>query len=161
MGIRVLLDSDKNTTPGWKFNEYEMKGVPLRIELGPRDLQNNIVMVSRRDTLEKFQLSIEELETKIPELLEDVHNTMFEKALKNREEKTFLVEDYEQFKKMMSEKQGFAKTMWCGDAECEKRVKEETAATIRCIPFEQENLGDVCPFCGKPAKHMVYIAKAY
>ncbi|MGP1488518.1 MAG: proline--tRNA ligase [Peptoanaerobacter stomatis] len=161
LGIRVLLDSDKNTTPGWKFNEYEMKGVPLRIELGPRDLQNNIVMVSRRDTLEKFQLSIEELETKIPELLDNVHNTMFEKALKNREEKTFLVEDYEQFKKMMSEKPGFAKTMWCGDAECEKKVKEETAATIRCIPFEQENLADVCPFCGKPAKHMVYIAKAY
>ncbi|EJU23374.1 proline--tRNA ligase [Peptoanaerobacter stomatis] len=161
LGIRVLLDSDKNTTPGWKFNEYEMKGVPLRIELGPRDLQNNIVMVSRRDTLEKFQLSIGELETKIPELLDNVHNTMFEKALKNREEKTFLVEDYEQFKKMMSEKPGFVKTMWCGDAECEKRVKEETAATIRCIPFEQENLADVCPFCGKPAKHMVYIAKAY
>ena len=138
-----------------------MKGVPLRIEIGPRDLQNNIVSISRRDTLEKGQLDINELTTQVPNMLDEIQQGLFDKALKNREEKTFSFKTYDEFKERMNTNQGFAKTMWCGDEECEKKIKEETAVTIRCIPFEQENLGDTCPFCGKPAKHMVYMAKAY
>ena len=161
IGIRVKLDDDEKNSTGWKFNEYEMKGVPLRIEIGPRDLQNNIVSISRRDTLEKGQLDINELTTQVPNMLDEIQQGLFDKALKNREEKTFSFKTYDEFKERMNTNQGFAKTMWCGDEECEKKIKEEIAVTIRCIPFEQENLGDTCPFCGKPAKHMVYMAKAY
>lgn len=161
LGIRVKLDDDAKNSTGWKFNEYEMKGVPLRIEIGPRDLQNNIVSISRRDTLEKGQLDIDQLTKQVPAMLDEIQQGLFEKALKNREEKTFTFKTYDEFKKRMETNQGFAKTMWCGDADCEKKVKNETGATIRCIPFEQENLGDTCPFCGREAKHMVYMAKAY
>ena len=161
LGVRVELDDDAKNSTGWKFNEYEMKGVPLRIEIGPRDIQNNIVSISRRDTLEKDQISIDDIKNSVPELLSDIQKGLFEKALKNRQEKTFVCNDYEEFKYRMEQSPGFAKAMWCGDASCEKKVKEDTAATIRCIPFEQEKISDVCPFCGKEAKHMVYLAKAY
>ncbi|MDO4719819.1 MAG: proline--tRNA ligase [Peptostreptococcaceae bacterium] len=160
-GIRVHLDDDANNSPGWKFNQYEMKGVPLRIEIGPRDIENGVVMMARRDTLEKESYPIENLAQTVSSLLENIHQTMFEKAKTRREEKTFTFKDYEEFKEKLAQVQGFGKGMWCGEESCEAKVKEDTAATIRCIPFEQENLGDVCQFCGKPAKHMVYIAKAY
>ncbi|WP_372999219.1 proline--tRNA ligase [Lutispora sp.] len=159
--FRVEFDDRDTYSPGWKFNYWEMKGVPLRLEIGPKDIEKGQVTAVRRDTLEKFTLPMEGLTEKIQEILDDIHQTMFNNALKNREEKTYTTTDYEEIKKIMKETPGFVKTMWCGSRECEDKLKEETAATIRCLPFEQEHLGDTCPFCGKKAEHMIYIAKAY
>lgn len=161
IGLRVDLDDNENYSPGWKFNEYEMKGVPVRIEIGPRDIKNNQVMVARRDTLEKEAISMDGLAENISNLLNTIQKDMLEKARKHRDANTYYVESFDDFKEKMAEKPGFAKAMWCGDRECEEHVKAETSATIRCIPFEQEDLGDKCHFCGKEAKHMVYVAKAY
>lgn len=160
-GVRVKLDDSTEYSPGWKFNEYEMKGVPIRLEVGPRDIENGVLMAARRDTLEKVVLEREGATENVKRLLDIIHDDMLEKARKNRDDQTFVIDSYESFKIKMIESPGFAKTMWCGDEACEASVKEETGVTIRCIPFEQENLGDTCPFCGKPAKHMVYMAKAY
>lgn len=159
--FRVEFDDRDTYSPGWKFNYWEMKGVPLRLEIGPKDIEKNQVTAVRRDTLEKFTLSMDGLTEKIGEILDDIHQTMFNNALKNREQKTYTTTDYEEIKRIMKETPGFVKTMWCGSRECEDKLKEETAATIRCLPFEQEHLGDTCPFCGKKAEKMVYIAKAY
>jgi len=159
--FRVEFDDRDTYSPGWKFNYWEMKGVPLRLEIGPKDIEKGQVTAVRRDTLEKFTLPMEGLTEKIKEILDDIHQTMFNNALKNREAKTYTTTDYEEIKRIMKETPGFVKTMWCGSRECEDKLKEETAATIRCLPFEQEHLGDTCPFCGKKAEHMVYIAKAY
>ncbi len=159
--FRVEIDQRDEYSAGWKFNYWEMKGVPLRLEVGPRDIEKNQVTAVRRDTLEKFTLPMEGLSEKIAELLDDIHNSMFKIALENREKKTFISNDYNEIKTMMKENKGFIKIMWCGESECEDKLKEETSATIRCIPFDQENLGDICPMCGKKAEYMVVIAKAY
>jgi len=159
--FRVEMDDRDTYSPGWKFNEWEMKGVPVRMEIGPRDIENNQVTIVRRDTLEKFTASMDNLTGTISGLLDDIHDTMFNKALKNREEKTYTTTDYEEFKRIMHETPGFVKTMWCGSGECEDKLKEETGATIRCIPFEQEHVGDKCLICGGKAETMVYVAKAY
>lgn len=158
---RVELDAREEYSAGWKFNEWEMKGVPLRLEIGPRDIENNQVTAVRRDTLEKFTLPIDNLAEKIEEILEDIHNTMYKIAAENRAKKTFSTVDYEEIKRIFKENPGFIKTMWCESDECENKLKADTGATIRCIPFEQEHIGDVCPMCGKKATKMVYIAKAY
>ncbi|MDK2867763.1 MAG: prolyl-tRNA synthetase [Clostridiales bacterium] len=160
-GIRVKLDDSTSNSPGWKFNEYEMKGVPLRVEIGPRDIENGVAMVARRDNHVKESYALEGFAAQMQALLDQVHGDMLERARVSRDEKTFTFETYEEFKQKMTEAPGFAKTMWCGDEACEAKVKADTGVTIRCIPFEQENLGDTCPFCGKPAKEMVYMAKAY
>jgi len=160
-GIRVELDDDENYSPGWKFNEYEMKGVPVRIEIGPRDIEKNQVMAARRDTLEKSVISMDNIEKSIKDLLEEIHHNMFQRAKRHRDENTYDITGLEDFIEKMDNKPGFVKAMWCGTRECEDHIKEKTGATIRCIPFEQENLGDKCHFCGKEAKHMVYVAKAY
>lgn len=159
--FRVEMDDRDTYSPGWKFNYWEMKGVPLRLEIGPKDIEKNQVTAVRRDTLEKFTISMDGLTQKIGEILDDIHQNMFNMALKNREEKTYTTTDYEEIKRIMKETPGFVKTMWCGSRECEDKLKEETSATIRCLPFEQEELGDTCPFCGKKAEHMIYVAKAY
>ncbi|MBB6217430.1 prolyl-tRNA synthetase [Anaerosolibacter carboniphilus] len=159
--IRVEIDDNDNYSPGWKFNEYEMKGVPIRIEVGPKDIEKNQVMISRRDTLEKQAVPMEGLRDTVLALLNDIHNNMLERARNHRDENTYSISSFEDFKQKMEEKPGFAKGMWCGSRECEDNIKAETSATIRCIPFEQEDLGDKCHFCGKEAKHMVYVAKAY
>ncbi|KXG74812.1 proline--tRNA ligase [Thermotalea metallivorans] len=159
--IRVEIDDNDNYSPGWKFNEYEMKGVPIRIEVGPKDIEKNQVMIFRRDTLEKQAVPMEGLRETVLKLLDDIHDTMLERARRHRDENTYDISDFEDFKKKMEERPGFAKGMWCGDRQCEDNIKAETGATIRCIPFEQEDLGDKCHFCGKEAKHMVYVAKAY
>lgn len=159
--IRVEIDDNDNYSPGWKFNEYEMKGVPIRIEVGPKDIEKNQVMISRRDTLEKQAVPMEGLRETVLSLLDDIHINMLERARKHRDENTYSISDFEDFKQKMEEKPGFAKGMWCGTRECEDNIKAETSATIRCMPFEQEDLGDKCHFCGKEAKHMVYVAKAY
>jgi prolyl-tRNA synthetase len=157
---RVKIDlTDKS--PGWKFSEYEMKGVPIRLEIGPKDIEKNQVVLARRDTSEKIFVSIDELEEKIPALLDDIHNSLLAKATKNRDEKTYVARNLDEFIDTVNNKPGFVKAMWCGDRACEDKIKELTTATSRCIPFEQEEISDTCVCCGKKAKHMVYWGKAY
>ncbi|CAH2215260.1 proline--tRNA ligase [Tepidibacter aestuarii] len=159
--IRVEVDDRPNYSPGWKFNEWEMKGVPVRLEIGPKDIEKNQITVFRRDTLEKTQIPMENLKESIENLLDEIHDGLYNKALKLREEKTYVAKNMDEFKKTIEETPGFIKAMWCGDTECELKVKEETGATIRCMPFEQEDLGDTCVCCGKKAEKMAYFAKAY
>jgi prolyl-tRNA synthetase len=157
---RVSIDaSDKK--PGWKFNEYEMKGIPVRLEVGPKDIENNQVVLARRDSGEKIIVSLDELEVKLPAMLEAIQNDLYNKALNHREENTFSVQTFDAFKAQLEEKQGFIKAMWCGDQACEDKIKEETGATSRCMPFEQERISEVCICCSKPAEKMVVWAKAY
>ncbi len=157
---RVKLD-DSDNSAGWKFAEYEMKGVPLRLEIGPKDIENNRCVVVRRDNGEKIFVSLDELETKIPELLEAVRDGLYQKAIDRRAAMTFTARDYAELKDIADNKPGFIKAMWCGDRECEDKLKDEIGITSRCIPFEQEQLSDACVCCGKPAKHMLYWGKAY
>lgn len=157
---RIKLDLSDNSA-GWKFAEYEMKGVPLRLEIGPKDIEKNQCVLVRRDNREKSFVSLDELETAIPELLEAVHDGLYAKALAHREEMTYPVTDMGEMVKNAAERPGFIKAMWCGSLECEEKLKEEAGITSRCIPFEQEQLSDVCVCCGKPAKHMLYWGKAY
>ncbi len=157
---RVKLD-DSDNSAGWKFAEYEMKGVPLRLEIGPKDIENNRCVVVRRDNGEKIFVSLDELEAKIPELLEAVRDGLYQKAIDRRAAMTFTARDYAELKDIADNKPGFIKAMWCGDRECEDKLKDEIGITSRCIPFEQEQLSDACVCCGKPAKHMLYWGKAY
>ncbi len=157
---RVKLD-DSEQSPGWKFAEYEMKGVPLRLELGPRDIENNCCVVVRRDNGEKTVVSLDELETKIPELLKAVQEGLYNKALERRENMTYDAHNIDEMVDIAENKEGFIRAMWCGDRECEDKLKEITGVTSRCIPFNEENLSDKCVCCGKPAKHMLYWGKAY
>ncbi len=157
---RVRLDAS-NKTPGWKFNEYEMKGVPIRLEVGPKDIENNQVVLVRRDTKEKEFVPMENLETRIAELLEEIHQSMLEKARASREEKTYIALTLQELKEIANTKPGFIKAMWCGELACEEALKEEAGVTSRCMPFEQEPLSDTCVCCNKPAKTMVYWGKAY
>ena len=158
---RVKTDKS-DQSPGWKFAEYEMKGIPLRLEIGPKDIENNQCVIVRRDNREKYFVSLDELETKIPELLKEVHNGLYEKALKNRENRTYACTSIDEIKSVLAEKgDGFIKAMWCEDEACEDKVKEETGAGSRCMPLEQEVVSDKCVCCGKPAKKLVYWGKAY
>ncbi len=158
--IRVAID-DSDKTPGWKFSESEMKGIPLRLEIGPRDIKNNQCVLVKRYNREKTVISLDDLTDSIPVILEEIHQAMYENALKNVQENTRITHSYEEFKKIISEKQGYVKMMWCGNQACEEKVKEDTAATARCMPLEKETIGDICPICGEKAKHLVYWAKAY
>jgi prolyl-tRNA synthetase len=158
--VRVGIDaSDKK--PGWKFNEYEMKGIPLRLEVGPKDIENGQVILARRDTGEKIIVSMQELDGKLTEILNDIQKNLYQKASKHREERTSIVTTLDQLKNILETKPGFVKAMWCGNRECEDKVKEETGATSRCMPFEQETVFDKCVSCEKEANQMVYWAKAY
>lgn len=157
---RVKLD-DSDFSAGWKFAEYEMKGVPLRLEVGPKDIAEDRCVLVRRDNREKTFVPFDELETKIPELLAAVHDGLYRKALERREEMTYSVADFEEMKEKAATRPGFIKAMWCGSDDCELRLKEEAGVTSRCIPFEQEKISDVCVCCGKPAEHMLYWGKAY
>ncbi|WP_042356065.1 proline--tRNA ligase [Bacillus rubiinfantis] len=158
--VRVGIDaSDKK--PGWKFNEYEMKGIPVRLEVGPKDIENKQVVLVRRDTLEKSIVPMEQLETKLVELLDEIQTNLYNKALNHREERTSVATTLAELNDTLENKPGFIKAMWCGDLACEEKIKEETGATSRCIPFEQEKISDKCVCCGKEAKQMVYWAKAY
>lgn len=158
--VRVELD-DSDKMPGWKFSEHEMKGVPYRLEIGPKDIENNQVILVRRDTREKIKVSMDELETKIPEFMEVLQKDLLEKARKMRDQKTYVAKSIEEFRNILTSTPGFIKGMWCGDEACEDKIKEETGATSRCIPFEQEELSDTCVCCGKPAKKMLYWGRAY
>ena len=157
---RVKLDNS-DQTPGWKFAEYEMKGVPLRIELGPRDIENNQCVVVRRDNREKIFVGLDELETRIPEILKEYHDALYNKALERRESMTYDAKNLDEMKEIADNKPGFIRAMWCGDRECEEKLKEVAGVTSRCIPFEQHKITDTCVFCGKKADKMLYWGKAY
>ncbi len=158
--VRVKLDASDNSA-GWKFAEYEMKGVPLRLEIGPKDIESNQCVLVRRDNREKTSVSLDELETAIPALLQSVHDGLYQKALARRESMTYTAASFEELQDIAQSRPGLIKAMWCGDEACELRLKEEAGVTSRCMPFEQESLGDTCVCCGKPAKHMVVWGKAY
>ena len=158
---RVKLD-DSDNSPGWKFAQYEMQGVPLRVEIGPKDMENGQCVLVRRDTREKQFVSLDQLEAAVEQGLQDLHDAMYQRALKNLEEKTFTAATYEEFLDTAQNKPGFIKAMWCGDSACEDKIKEDTGGVkSRCIPFEEEQLSDVCVCCGKPARHMVYWGRQY
>ena len=158
---RVKLD-DSDNSPGWKFAQYEMQGVPLRVEIGPKDIENGQCVLVRRDTREKQFISLDQLEAAAEQGLQDLHDAMYQRALKNLEEKTFTATTYEEFLDTAQNKPGFIKAMWCGDSACEDKIKEDTGGVkSRCIPFEEEHLSDVCVCCGKPARHMVYWGRQY
>ena len=159
-GLRVKCDTSDNS-PGWKFAEYEMKGVPLRIEIGPKDIEQGQCLAVRRDNGEKIPVALAELEQRVPELLDAVEKGLYEKAKKNLTENTRPVRSMEEAKSVMAEYGGFIKAMWCGDLQCELAMKEEVGVTSRCIPFEQEHVADTCVCCGKPADKMVVWGVAY
>lgn len=159
-GIRARIDASNNSM-GWKCAQWEMKGVPVRLEIGPRDIENNVCMAVRRDNGEKITVGLDELETMIPQVLDQVQQGLFDKAKENLDSHIFAASSVEEAKALQEEHGGFIKTMWCGDLACEEKMKEEAGMSSRCIPFEQENLGDTCPCCGKPAKHMIYWGIAY
>lgn len=152
-------DSEKN--PGWKFAEQEMRGIPARIEIGPKDIEANQCVIVRRDTREKIVASLDNVEDVLADVFEKMQKDMLEKARKHRDSHTTSAVTYDEFKDAIANKPGFVKAMWCGDEACELKIKEDTTATSRCMPFEQEKLSDVCVCCGKPAKAMVYWGKAY
>ena len=157
---RVKVDvSDKS--PGFKFAECEMRGIPLRVEIGPRDIENNQCVLVRRDTSEKITVSLDELEDKVSELLDTIQADMLEAARAHRDSHTYEARTWEEFVDTVENRPGFIKAMWCGETECEEHIKAETGASTRCMPFEQETLSDVCVCCGKPAKKMVYFGRAY
>ncbi|QCX33703.1 proline--tRNA ligase [Caloramator sp. E03] len=157
---RVKID-DSDKMPGWKFNEYEMKGIPVRVEIGPKDIENNQVVFVRRDNREKIVVKMDEIEGRIVELLEDIQISLYNKAKAHRDARTSIATNMEEFKDIVENRPGFIKAMWCGDRECEDKVKELTGATARCMPFEQEHVSDRCVCCGKEAKKLVYWGKAY
>ena len=155
-----LDDSDKS--PGWKFSEAEMRGIPVRIELGPKDIEANKCVIVRRDTREKVEVSLDEVEVKVTEILDTMQKEMFERAKAHRDEHIWDAHNYDEFKQIAETKPGFIRAMWCEDQACEDKIKEDLAVTSRCMPFEdQEQISDVCACCGKPAHKLVYWGKAY
>lgn len=158
--FRVKID-DSEKSPGWKFSEQEMRGIPVRIELGPKDIENGSCIVVRRDTHEKITVALNELSDKLAEILGAMQSDMLERARLRRDESIYDVTDYDDFKRTIDNKPGFVRAMWCGDEACENKIKEDTTATSRCMPFEQETLSNKCICCGKAAKKLVIWGKAY
>jgi prolyl-tRNA synthetase len=159
-GLRVKVD-DSDKSPGWKFSECEMRGIPVRVELGPKDIEAGKCILVRRDTREKTECPLDELETRVAELLDTMQKEMLEHARAHRDAHTYVAHDMDEFVKLFTEKAGFVKAMWCGDQACEDEIKEKLSVTSRCMPFEQEQISDKCVCCGKPAKKMVYWGRAY
>lgn len=152
-------DSDKS--PGWKFSEQEMRGIPVRVEIGPKDIEAGRCVICRRDTREKIETPLEALPEKLSEVLETMQKEMLERARKHRDAHTYTAKNMDEFEKIFNEKAGFVKAMWCGEQACEDAIKEKLSVTSRCIPFEEEHIADTCVCCGKPAKKMVYWGRAY
>ena len=159
-GLRVKIDDSDNSL-GWKCAQYEMKGVPLRVELGPRDIENGQCVAVRRDNGEKITVALDELAARVPELLDAVQQGLYNAAKINLDEHIFEAHSLEEAKALQAEHGGFIKTMWCGELDCEMKMKEEAGMSSRCMPLRQERFADVCPICGKPAKHMIYWGVAY
>ena len=160
-GISVNFDARDQYSPGWKFNEWEQKGIPVRIEMGPRDLKNNAAVVVRRDTSEKKTYPLAEVPAAVKTLLDEIQVNLFARAKKYRDENTHEPKSYDEMKKILDEKNGFMRAFWCGEAECEAKIKEETMATVRVIPFDQPKDLKPCLACGHPGKHLAVFAKAY
>ena len=158
--FRTKLD-DSDNSPGWKFAEYEMRGVPVRIEMGPRDIENGECVIVTRYNMEKTVVKLENIEEVLETMMKDIHDGMYKKALENRERRTYSCTSIDEIKEALTHGDGLVKAMWCGDEACEDKVKELTGVGSRCIPFDQEHLSDTCVCCGKPAKHMVYWGIAY
>ncbi len=158
---RIKLDDRDNYSTGFKFNDWEMRGVPVRIEMGPKDIENNVAVLVRRDNGEKEKVELKNLKTRLGELLEEIQISMFKSCEKIREERTTIAYTLDEIMKNLEENQGYVKTMWCGDVACEDKVKEVTGAPSRCIPFKQEHLADVCPVCGKKADKMIVWGRQY
>ncbi|MEM2104716.1 MAG: proline--tRNA ligase [Candidatus Bathyarchaeia archaeon] len=160
-GISTILDDRKEYTPGWKFNDWELKGVPIRIEIGPKDVQRGQITIARRDNHEKMAVKMEEAVETVKKLLKDIQQNLFRRAKKFLEEKVTPVKTYGEFKEALETKGGFIKASWCGSQKCEEKIKEETGATIRLIPFEKEKPFSSCVYCGKQANETAYFAKSY
>lgn len=158
--FRVKVD-DTDKSPGYKFAEAEMRGYPVCIEIGPKDSEAGKCVLCRRDTREKIEVSLDEVEDKIGSLLETIHHDMYERAKAHRDSHTYVAKNMAEFEQLFTEKSGFVKAMWCGDRACEDQIKEKLSVTSRCMPFEQEHIADTCVCCGKPAKKMVYWGRAY
>lgn len=159
-GFRVKVD-DSDRSPGWKFAEHEMRGVPLRIEIGPKDIEANQAVIARRDTNEKLTVALDELEAKVGELLATMQKEMLERARVHRDAHTYSATTMEEMLDVAEHKSGFIKAMWCGDVACEEALKEKAGVSSRCMPFAQEEIAKTCVCCGKPAKSLVYWGKAY
>lgn len=159
-GFQVKVD-DSDKSPGWKFSEQEIRGIPLRVEIGPKDIEAGHAIIVRRDTREKIMVPFDELSAKVGETLETMQNDMLARAKAHLESHIYEAKTYDEFKDTIANKPGFVKMMWCGDEACELKIKEDTTATSRCMPFKQETITEICPVCGKPAKAMVYWGKAY
>ena len=159
--FRVKLDDSDNST-GWKFSQYEMKGVPLRLEIGPRDIENNSCVLVSRVTREKTFISLDNLEEEVEKALNKVHEELYNRALENRTNRTYTATTMEEFLDVAANKSGYIKAMWCGETACEEQIKDATGGVkSRCIPFVEDHLSDVCACCGKPAKHMVIWGRQY
>ncbi|MGN0506264.1 MAG: proline--tRNA ligase [Lachnospiraceae bacterium] len=159
-GCRVKVD-DSDRSPGWKFAEHEMRGVPVRIEIGPKDIEAGVAQVARRDTGEKMTIALDALETEIPKLLDTIQKQMLERARAHRDAHTYDAHNAEEMADIAANKPGFIRAMWCGDRACEDSLKETAGVTSRCMPFAQERIAETCVCCGKPAKKLVYWGKAY
>jgi prolyl-tRNA synthetase len=159
--LTVILDDRTEYTPGWKFNEWELKGVPLRIEIGPQDIKKKQVVLVRRDNNKRIVVKENQLFEKIDKLLEDIQKSLFKKGKEFLKNNIRIAKNYEEFKNIMNEKRGFIKACWCGSEVCEEKIKEETGATIRVIPFKKDKIFSDCIYCGKKAEEVVYFAKAY
>ncbi len=162
-GLRVKLDAREEFTPGWKFSEWEMRGVPLRLEIGPKEVRENRAVLVRRDVKRKDYIGMDIVVQRIPQILQDIQGSLFDQALKFQLENTRFVQDYQEFKKVIESKRGFIKSWWCGDLSCEDKIKEETMATIRVVPLTQEDKdpAEKCISCGNEAKELVFFARAY
>ncbi len=158
--FRVKVD-DSDKSPGWKFSEQEMRGFPLRVEIGPKDIEANQCVIVRRDTREKIVCSLDDIEAKVKEVLDAMQTEMLERARAHMNAHIYEAQDYDSFRQIMDEKPGFVKAMWCGDEECEAKIKEDTTATSRCMPFGAKAIGDRCVCCGRPADKLVIWGKAY
>lgn len=159
-GFRVKVD-DTDKSPGFKFAETEMRGVPFRVEIGPKDIENGTCVIARRDNGEKLECAIDAIADKIAELIPVVQKDMYEAALARRDSQTFTAKNWDEFKSIFEEKTGFVRAMWCENQDCEDKIKAELAVTSRCMPFNQEHIADTCVCCGKPATKMVYWGRAY
>jgi prolyl-tRNA synthetase len=161
-GIRVMLDDRDSQTPGWKFNEWELRGVPLRVEIGPKDIEKSQVVVARRDTREKAAAPMDGLPAHVEQLLETIQRALYDRAVKFRDEHTTTTDSYTEFREILDGRPGFVVSPWCGSSQCEADIKTETQATIRNIPFNGGSVsGKVCLKCGKPASALAWFAKAY
>ena len=159
--LTVKVDDRDNLTPGWKFNEWELKGVPLRIEIGPRDVAKDQVVLARRDTRTKTPCPVATLGATVARLLEEIQANLFQRAQQFRDEHTYTVNTAEEFRTTLADREGFVRAHWCGSSECERRIQEETKATIRCLPLDAEPEAGKCVLCGKPSPQRVVMAKAY